>query len=132
MGMLSFMAPSIFLYSAVLSLTDKETSLFLVHSIPLPIAFAWIVYRQITSHLLRTRRFWLDIRKSLSHSRNCRKAQIVNATALQSATFNLSRIAGPALAGLVIRLLRGDTRLALSFVVAAMYGISVFNANVSR
>ncbi|MDA1076888.1 MAG: MFS transporter [Proteobacteria bacterium] len=58
--------------------------------------------------------------------------QVVNAMALQSATFNLSRIVGPALAGGLIALAAaGDTSSTqgvglVFFVVAVLYGLSVF------
>jgi MFS family permease len=57
--------------------------------------------------------------------------QVVNAMALQSATFNLSRIVGPALAGGLIALFAsGDTASAkgvgiVIFAVAALYLVSV-------
>jgi len=57
--------------------------------------------------------------------------QVVNAMALQSATFNLSRIVGPALAGGLIALFgSGDTTSAkgvglVIFAVAILYAISV-------
>jgi MFS family permease len=59
------------------------------------------------------------------------REQVVNAMALQSATFNLSRIVGPALAGGLIALFAaGDTSSAegvgiVFFSVAALYLISV-------
>jgi MFS family permease len=58
--------------------------------------------------------------------------QVVNAMALQSATFNLSRIVGPTLAGALIALFAaGDTSSAegvgiVIFAVAFLYAISVF------
>lgn len=61
------------------------------------------------------------------------KAHVVNAMALQSATFNLSRIVGPALAGGLIALVAaGDTNSSqgvgiVLFVVAALYGGSALS-----
>ncbi len=56
---------------------------------------------------------------------------VVNAMALQSATFNLSRILGPAMAGMLIAAFAaGDTSSTegvgiVFFVIAALYGVSV-------
>ena len=59
------------------------------------------------------------------------KDSLVNAMALQSATFNLSRILGPALAGILIALLAGgDTTSTFGvgivfFIIAGLYALSV-------
>ena len=59
------------------------------------------------------------------------RAHVVNAMALQSATFNLSRILGPAMAGILIAVFAsGDTTSTVGvgivfFVIAALYGLSV-------
>lgn len=59
------------------------------------------------------------------------REHVVNAMALQSATFNLSRILGPATAGMLIAAVAaGDTASTegvgiVFFVIAALYGLSV-------
>jgi len=59
------------------------------------------------------------------------REHMVNAMALQSATFNLSRILGPAIAGVLIALLAaGDTSSTegvgiVFFLIAALYAISI-------
>ncbi len=142
--MLSFMAPSLFfsLLGGVIADRLKKKPIIIISgslNTVATIAFAWIVYHgQITfAHFIY---FGLFNGTVLALSMPARasatpeivgKAHIVNATALQSATFNLSRIAGPALAGLVIRLASGGDTSShegvgiVFFVVAAMYGISV-------
>ncbi len=142
--MLSFMAPSLFfsLLGGVIADRLKKKPIIIISgslNTIATIAFAWIVYQgQITfAHFIY---FGLFNGTVLALSMPARasatpeivgKSHIVNATALQSATFNLSRIAGPALAGLVIRLASGGDTSShegvgiVFFVVAALYAVSV-------
>ena len=142
--MLSFMAPSLFfsLLGGVIADRLKKKPIIIISgslNTIATIAFAWIVYQgQITfAHFIY---FGLFNGTVLALSMPARasatpeivgKTHIVNATALQSATFNLSRIAGPALAGLVIRLASGGDTSShegvgiVFFVVAALYAVSV-------
>ncbi len=123
--MLSFMAPSLFfsLLGGVIADRLKKKPIIIISgslNTVATIAFAWIVVLALS----------MPARASATPE-IVGKAHIVNATALQSATFNLSRIAGPALAGLVIRLASGGDTSShegvgiVFFVVAALYGISV-------
>ena len=66
------------------------------------------------------------------------RAHMVNAMALQSATFNLSRILGPALAGILIALFAaGDTTSTTGvgivfFVIAGLYAVSAGTTALMR
>ena len=142
--MLSFMAPSLFFSLAGGLIADRlrKKPIIIVSGILntfATIAFAWVVFEgRITfAHFIY---FGLFNGTVLALSMPARvsatpeivgKSHIVNATALQSATFNLSRIAGPALAGLVIRLASGGDTSSYEgvgivfFVVAGLYAISV-------
>ena len=142
--MLSFMAPSLFfsLLGGVIAdrLRKKQTIIAsgLLNTLA-TFVFAWIVYQGEIQfeHFIY---FGLFNGTVLALSMPARmsaapeivgKEHIVNATALQSATFNLSRIAGPALAGLVIRIASGGDTSShegvgiVFFTVAGLYAISV-------
>lgn len=141
--MLSFMGPSPFFSLAGGIIADRlnKKPIIIISGIfntMVTIAFAWVVYKgQITfGHfiyfgLFNGTAFALSMPARASATPEIvGKSHIVNATALQSATFNLSRIAGPALAGLVIRIASdGDSSShqvgIVFFVVAALYGLSV-------
>ena len=144
MVMVSFMAPSVFfsLLGGVLADRMKKKPIMLVSQTLNAIAtgvLAWIIYTdQITFwHFIY---FGLFNGTVLSLSMPARstiipeivgRKVVVNAMALSSATFNLSRIAGPAIAGLLIGFLAGgDTTSKMGvgivfYVITGLYALSV-------
>jgi MFS family permease len=142
--MLSFMLPSVVfsLFGGVLADRLRKRSIMIVSGALNTVATIWlaaIVYAGDV-HFWHFIYFGLFNGTVLALSMPARASvtpeivgrdQVVNAMALQSATFNLSRIVGPTLAGALIALTAaGDTTSTTGvgvvfFVVAALYAISV-------
>ena len=144
MVMLSFMAPSVVfsLFGGVIADRMKKKPIMLISQFLNAIAtglLAWIIFTdQITFwHFIY---FGLFNGTVLSMSMPARstiipeivgRKVVVNAMALSSATYNLSRIAGPAIAGLMIGFLAsGDTTSRkgvgiVFFVITGLYLLSV-------
>ena len=147
--MLSFLMPSFFfsLFGGVIADRWQKKRVMVASQVLntcSTLALAWIIYSgEVTFwHFIY---FGLFNGTVLSFSMPARSAVIpeivgrdnlVNAMALQSATFNLSRILGPALAGVLIALVAaGDTTSTkgvgiVFFVIAALYLGSVIAVTV--